>query len=139
MPKPRKPNPRLVQQQQLKDRLRKKIALKQGVKRLCLTMIVKNESSNMIGLLDSLYDNRLKTYVMDMISIVDTGSEDNTEQLILTWGQEHNIPTTVHHEPFKDFAYNRTHSIRMAKQTYPEADYFLLSDVDFHWKCSEKV
>lgn len=139
MPKTRKLNPRLVQQQQLKDRLRKKIAVKQGVKKICLTMIVKNESPHMPRLFDSMYDARTKSYVMDMISIVDTGSEDDTEQVIMKWGQEHNIPTTVHHEPFKDFAYNRTHSIRMAKQAYPQADYFLLSDADFIWECSKKV
>lgn len=139
MPKvqPRKPNRRIIQQQLLKDRLRKKIAVKQGPKKICLTMIVKNESPHMNRLFDSLYDSHSKTYVMDMISIVDTGSTDDTEEVILKWGQDHNIPTTVHHEPFKNFSYNRTHSIRMAKQTYPEADYFLLSDADFVWEVSK--
>jgi glycosyltransferase involved in cell wall biosynthesis len=136
--KPIRTNPRLVKQQQLKDRLRKKIAVKQGPKKICLTMIVKNESANMPRLLNSFHDSSSKTYVIDMISIVDTGSTDNTEEIILNWGVEHNIPTTVHHEPFRNFAYNRTHSIRMAKQTYPEADYFLLSDADFVWEVNKR-
>jgi glycosyltransferase involved in cell wall biosynthesis len=112
----------------MKDRMRLKIANKQGPKTVCLTMIVKNEANNMVRLLDSVES------VVDMISIVDTGSTDNTEEIIIKWGKEHNIPTTVHHEKFQNFSYNRTHSVKAAKQAYPNADYFLLSDADFVWE-----
>lgn len=111
----------------IKDRLRKKLALKKGDKKICLNMIVRNESRNMVRLLDSLKS------IIDMVSIVDTGSTDNTPQVINEWGAANNIPTTVHFEPFKNFGYNRTHSIEKAQETYPEADYFLLSDADFVW------
>lgn len=112
----------------IKNRMRQKIANKQGPKKICLTMIVKNESKNMPRVLNSAKP------VVDMISIVDTGSTDDTEKIILDWGKENNIPTTVHHEPFKNFAHNRTHSIKAAKLAYPDADYFLLSDADFVWE-----
>jgi glycosyltransferase involved in cell wall biosynthesis len=101
---------------------------KRGVKKICLTMIVKNEAKNMVRLLNSLIG------VIDMISIVDTGSTDDTKKIIYDWGKEHNIATKVHNEPFKNFAYNRTHSIQKAKETYKDADYFLLSDADFIWE-----
>ena len=114
-----------------KTRLRTTLAQRQGPKKICLTMIVKNESANMVRLLNSLKS------IIDMVSIVDTGSTDNTEEVIVQWGQEHDIPTTVHHEPFQNFAYNRTHSARMAKKTYPEADYLLLSDADFVWEIGD--
>lgn len=119
---------RQTQQAATKDRIRKKLASKQGSKTICLTMIVKNEAKNMVRLLDSVQT------VIDTISIVDTGSTDNTEEVIINWGKEHNIPTTVHHEKFQDFSYNRTHSIKAAKKAYPTTDYFLLSDADFVWE-----
>lgn len=111
-----------------KDRIRKKLATKQGAKTICLTMIVKNESNNMVRLLDSVQN------IIDMVSIVDTGSTDDTEAVIINWGKEHDIPTTVHHEKFQNFSYNRTHSVKAAKEAYPNTDYFLLSDADFVWK-----
>lgn len=119
---------RAQNQAELKDRLRKKHALKQGPKKIALLMIVRNESKNMPRLLNSVKS------IIDMISIVDTGSTDNTEEVILAWGKEHKIPTIVHHEPFKNFSYNRTHSIQVAKVAFPDADYFLLSDADFIWE-----
>lgn len=115
------------------NRLREKVARKKGEKKICLVAIMKNESKNVDRLLDSFLDKESGTYIIDMISVVDTGSTDNTEELILRWGKNHSIPTTVHHELFVNFAYNRTHSVKVAKETYPEADYFLLSDADFVW------
>lgn len=132
-----RPNGRLQNQAVMKDRMRKKVASKQGPKKICLTMIVKNESKNVNRLLDSFLDDEDDKYLMDMISVVDTGSTDNTKELFLQWGKAHNIPTTVHEEPFVNFSHNRTHSVRAAKEAYPDADYFLLSDADFVWELNK--
>jgi glycosyltransferase involved in cell wall biosynthesis len=112
----------------ISDKLRVKLAHKKGEKTICLTMIVKNESANMVRLFNSVKQ------IIDMISIVDTGSTDDTVSTIEKWGSENKIPTKVHYKEFKNFAYNRTHSVTAAKMTYPEVDYFLLSDADFEWE-----
>ncbi|CAH6419034.1 Glycosyltransferase family 2 [uncultured virus] len=132
MPQRRKVNIRQQKQQELKDRLRKKLAVKHGPKKVCVVGIMKNESKNVDRLLDSLLP-----LPPDMVSIVDTGSTDDTEEKILAWGEKNNIPTAVHHEPFKNFTHNRTHSIRAAKEAFPDADYFLLTDADFVWEINK--
>lgn len=122
------PNSPAARKAAMSQRLRVKAAEKGPEKKICLTMIVRNEAKNMVRLLDSVKS------IIDMISIVDTGSTDNTEEVIRNWGKEHQLPTTVHHEPFDSFSHNRTHSVKMAQETYPEADYLLLSDADFLWE-----
>jgi glycosyltransferase involved in cell wall biosynthesis len=125
-------NVRFKNQVETKDRMRKKLAVTKGPKKICVTGIMRNESNN----IDRLFDSLL-LLPPDMISIVDTGSTDDTEEKILSWGKKHNIPTVVHHEPFKDFAHNRTHSIKAAKEAFPDADYFLLTDADFVWEINK--
>lgn len=112
----------------LADRLRKKHALKQDPKKICLTMIAKNESKNMVRILDSV-----KPFI-DMGVIVDTGSTDNTIEVCTNWAKSNNVTLKMFSEPFVDFAYNRTHAVKTAKEAFPEADYFLLSDADFVWE-----
>lgn len=100
--------------------------------KICLCAIFKNESRNVYRCLDSTKG------VIDYISICDTGSTDNTVELIKKWGKENNIPTTVHHETFKNFGYNRTLSVKLAKESYPMADYILLLDADMVLKINKE-
>lgn len=93
-------------------------------KKLCLCMIVKNESRIMERCL-----NATKS-IVDFVSICDTGSTDNTPEIIKNWCKENEIPGTVHHEPFKNFGYNRSLAVSLAQKTYPEADYLLILDAD---------
>lgn len=110
----------------IQSRLRDK--LKNIEKTICLNMIVKNESKNMVRLLDSVKS------IIDFVSIVDTGSTDNTVEIIENWCQTNKILYKIHHELFKDFGYNRTQSIIKARESFPQANFFLLSDADFIWK-----
>ncbi|PEX91542.1 tetratricopeptide repeat-containing glycosyltransferase [Bacillus cereus] len=93
-------------------------------KKLCLCMIVKNESRIMERCL-----NATKS-IVDFVSICDTGSTDRTPEIIENWCEENEIPGTVHHEPFKNFGYNRSLAVSLAQKTYPEADYLLILDAD---------
>ncbi|MGE7935835.1 tetratricopeptide repeat-containing glycosyltransferase [Bacillus paramycoides] len=93
-------------------------------KKLCLCMIVKNESRIMERCLNATKP------IVDFVSICDTGSTDNTPEIIENWCKESRIPGTVHHEPFKNFGYNRSLAVSLAQKTYSEADYLLILDAD---------
>lgn len=100
-----------------------------GIK-ICLCMIVKNESKIIERCL------RAAKPILDYVSIVDTGSTDNTKELISGWCEMNNIPHKVHEEPFKNFSHNRTHSYQAAKASFPDSSYFLLCDADMILKVS---
>ena len=95
--------------------------------KICYAAIFKNESRNVYRCLDSIKK------IIDCVSICDTGSTDNTVELIEKWGKENDVPTKVHHGPqqvFKNFGYNRTLSYKKAVESFPSADYLLLIDAD---------
>ena len=95
--------------------------------RICLNMIVKNESKIIQRLLDSVVDT------IDTYCICDTGSTDNTVELIQTYFQQKQIPGVVIHEPFRDFGYNRTYALEACTSVL--AEYILLLDADMvFWK-----
>lgn len=97
---------------------------------ICLTMIVKNESKIIERCLNSAKD------VVDCISICDTGSTDNTVQIIEEFLKKNKIPGQVHHHVWKNFGHNRTLSAQAAQQTLTRFQiplnqtYLLLLDAD---------
>jgi tetratricopeptide (TPR) repeat protein len=86
-------------------------------------MIVKNESRVIIRLLESVVN------IVDGYCICDTGSTDNTIELITEYFKKHNIPGKIVEEPFRDFGYNRTFALKSAAEI-PNMDYLLLLDAD---------
>jgi len=88
---------------------------------LCLNMIVKNESKIITRLFDSVLP------IIDCYCICDTGSTDNTVELIKTYFENKNIPGKVISEPFKNFCHNRNFSL---KACLDMSDYVLLLDAD---------
>ena len=88
---------------------------------LCLNMIVKNESQVIIRLLSSVIT------IIDTYCICDTGSTDNTIELIKNFFEEHDIEGKIIQEPFKDFGYNRSFALKAAAGM---SDYAILLDAD---------
>ena len=99
------------------------IQINDDTPKICLNMIVKNESRVIIRLLDSVVK------LLDGYCICDTGSTDNTIFLITEYFKRHNIPGKIVQEPFKDFGYNRTFALKAAAEI-PNMDYLLLLDAD---------
>lgn len=93
--------------------------------RLCLNMIVKNESKIIVRLLKSVVD------IIDTYCIVDTGSTDSTIDIIMNFFNEYNISGKIISEPFQNFEYNRNFALESClKYSELNADYILLLDAD---------
>lgn len=88
-------------------------------KTLCLVMIVRNESKVIKRCLDRVKDK------IDYWVIVDTGSDDNTIEIIRETLKD--IQGELHQKEWVNFGYNRTQSLQLAKG---KADYLLLCDAD---------
>lgn len=88
---------------------------------LCLNMIVKNEGKIIERLLSSVIG------IIDTYCICDTGSTDNTIELINKFFSERKMEGKVITEPFKNFEYNRNFSL---KECEGMSDYILFLDAD---------
>lgn len=94
---------------------------------LCLNMIVKNESNIIERLLQSV------TPFIDSYCICDTGSTDNTIEIIRSFFSDKNIEGKIVQEPFKDFGNNRSFALNACIDV-PNSDYVLLLDADMKFQ-----
>jgi hypothetical protein len=92
-------------------------------KTICLNMIVKNESKIIRETLEKL-SSKIK---FDYWVICDTGSTDNTIEVIKTFFKEKRIPGEMFQHEWKDFGHNRTMALVCA---YKKTDYVLIFDAD---------
>lgn len=88
---------------------------------LCLNMIVKNESRIIKRLFDSVIS------IIDSYCICDTGSTDNTIEIIEEYFKEKGVPGKIVKEPFKNFCHNRNFALQSCRGL---SDYLLLLDAD---------
>ena len=90
-------------------------------KSICLCMIVKNEAAIILQTLSSV-----KQY-LDYWVICDTGSTDNTPELIEDFFGKAGINGELHRVEWKDFGANRTQAFELARN---KADYLWVIDAD---------
>jgi len=90
-------------------------------------MIVKNEAKVIRRLLESVCN------LVDKYCICDTGSTDNTMDIIRDFFQEKGIKGEIFQEPFRDFGYNRSYSLKKCDLSkFADIDYILLLDADMY-------
>jgi glycosyltransferase involved in cell wall biosynthesis len=75
--------------------------------KLCLSMIVKNETHIIKECLESIYK-----YINYWV-IVDTGSTDGTQDMIKQFFEEKGIPGELHERPWVSFGHNRSEALAL--------------------------
>ncbi|MBV8578790.1 MAG: glycosyltransferase family 2 protein [Acetobacteraceae bacterium] len=86
---------------------------------VCLNMIVKNEAPVIRRCLDSVRP------IIHHWVIIDTGSTDGTQSIIRE--QLRDVPGELYERPWRDFAWNRSEALRLARD---RADYSFVIDAD---------
>jgi len=122
---PRKPNVIKQETKQISPQMDSKIVGLSQVKKqeveICLVMIVKDEANNIKDCL-----SKVAPYINYWV-IVDTGSKDNTIEVIKNTMEEFDIPGELHERPWVNFEVNRTESLELAKG---KCDYRWIIDAD---------
>jgi GR25 family glycosyltransferase involved in LPS biosynthesis len=90
---------------------------------ICLNMIVKNESHIIRDTLEKLCNKINFSYWV----ICDTGSTDNTREIIADFFMNKDIPGELHNHEWKNFAHNRTIALNEA---FNKTDLLFIFDAD---------
>lgn len=88
---------------------------------ICLNMIVRNEAHIVHEVLDAV-----APYITSWV-IVDTGSDDGTQELIRVHMAGLGIPGELHERPWRNFGHNRSEAIALARG---HGDYIWVMDAD---------
>lgn len=86
-------------------------------------MIVKNESH----IIEKTLENILSYIPITQWVISDTGSSDNTKDIIKQYFTQKNIKGELYDDEWKNFAHNRTKALEYA---YNKTDYLFIFDAD---------
>ena len=92
-------------------------------KTICLNMIVKNESA----IIRDTLENIITHVPLDYYVISDTGSDDNTADIIKQFFDEKGIQGEIHHDEWVNFAHNRNCALQHAQG---KTDYVFIFDAD---------
>ena len=90
---------------------------------ICLNMIVKDESH----IIKSTLENLVQNIKFDYYVICDTGSSDDTKDIISSFFDNLGIKGEIHDHKWKDFSHNRTIALRAA---FGKTDYLMVFDAD---------
>lgn len=90
---------------------------------ILLNMIVKNEAHVIVQTLTNLYEKIKFNYYV----ISDTGSTDNTKELIKNFFDSKSVKGEIYDDEWKDFGHNRTKALEHA---YDKSDFLFVFDAD---------
>ena len=82
------------------------------VVKLILTQIMKNESHVAHRMLNSIKS------IVDGIVVIDTGSTDDSINIVRKWGEDNGVETHVFERPFDNFENSRNESFKKAREIF---------------------
>lgn len=88
---------------------------------LGVSQIMKNESHILPRWFETI------SQIADYVTLVDTGSTDNSKELALELGKKHNIQVDVYDREFDNYSNSRNYAMQMAKD---KTDYCFWLDID---------
>ena len=88
---------------------------------ICLSLIVRDEAHVVREALDSAAPH------LDYWVVVDTGSVDDTVEIVRSHMEDKGIPGEIHERPWRDFGTNRTEALELCRG---QADYAWVLDAD---------
>jgi len=94
--------------------------------KICLNMIVKDESH----IIEETLIKLTKKINFSYFIICDTGSTDNTSEIIRSFFEKENIPGEIYFHEWKNFGHNRTLALNTAYESSLKFDYILIFDAD---------
>ena len=101
--------------------------------KLVLSFIMKDESHVLERMLNSAKS------ITDCIVCLDTGSSDNSIEIVENFGKENNIPTYILSEPFKSFDKSRNRSREMAYEYITQLVWDLSKTWIYFFDCDEEL
>lgn len=101
--------------------------------KLALNFICKDESHVIERMLNS------SNGILDLILAVDTGSTDNTIELIKKYGTDNNIPTFVFERPFDSFDKSRNHGFEKLREVIKELSWKPEEVFSMWYDCDEQL
>jgi len=95
---------------------------------LVVVLMVKNEATVICQTLQPFVDAGVQHYF-----ILDTGSTDNTVDVVTNYFSENNIThARVAQEPFVDFAASRNRALALAEQQFADAEFMVMLDAEWY-------
>lgn len=101
--------------------------------KLALNFICKDESHVIERMLNS------SKGILDLILAIDTGSTDNTIELIKKYGTDNNIPTFVFERPFDSFDKSRNHGFEKLREVIKELSWKPEEVFSMWYDCDEQL
>lgn len=102
------------------------------MKKLCLNMIVRNEADKIVRSLKSVVP------YISCAAIFDTGSSDNTVEIMKNFFDANEIPHIIKVGVFKNFEQARNDALEIARRSNLTWDYLLLNDADMCFRVEDK-